>query len=235
MTILRMPDHSVSPPENPSTLHIVKRSLAIIVVGHTIRLSLAVVLMLSLCSCPLFERINELITDSKGSRPIGFLVIEPIKYELGDDNEFKTQIGFDTETAGMEKTLKSGIKVAAGRRIWNALWIGDRAFLKDLYTGIFAVNSQGKDVKGLFRDILSLLRKQENTRSCEALICSVIGSVPSNPGFNKVYAFCYDIAEDKMIYLVRPIPRDQGSIKFQEEMGNLITDLCEKLYGNDSR
>lgn len=229
------PDASVSAPESPSLPHVAKRSLKMNAVALMIRLSLAVVLMLSLCSCPLFEKVNALITESKGSRPIGFVVMEPIKYRMDENKKYTQQIGFDEETAGMEKSLKDGISAAAGSRTWSTLWFTDRDFIKTIYGEIFSRNNQNNDAKGFIREILRTLRKQEQTKDFEAMICSVIGSPPNNPDFNQVYAFCYDLAEDKMTYIQRAIPRDQGSVKFQEEMGELITDLCEKLYGESSR
>ena len=190
--------------------------------------------MLSLSSCPLFERVSELITGSKGSRAIGFLVMEPFKFEMDDDKKFTKPIGFDTETAGMEKNLKEGILEAAGGKPWTAFWYQKRDPLTEFYKHIFSGSAESTELKEYLRTYLSEVRKQENTKNCEVLIFSVIASNPKNPAFNFVYTVCYDMAENKMAELPRSIPRDQGSVVFMEEMGALIKDLCEKLYGEAS-
>jgi|GEM_PF-4503882 len=190
-------------------------------------------MMLSLSSCPLFERVTELITESKGSREIGFFVMEPIKFELDDNNNIKKVIGFDPETKGMENQLTEGIVTARGKRRWWVHWYENRVPLEEFYVGFF--KTEPDKARDYLRTYLSEKRKKKDSQDIEAMIFSFIGTNPANPNFSRFYAVCYDLAEDKMSLIERPLPRDQTSIKFKEGIVELITDLCEKLYGEDSK
>lgn len=193
--------------------------------------------MLSLTSCPLFDRVTELITDKKGSRAIGFLVMEPYKLEMDDELKNITKwVSFDTETAGMEKTFKEGIQEAAGKNPWDTFWYEKREPLTEFYKHVFLDEPEQARIKEYLAAYIDELQKKEATKTCEVLIYTVIVTTPSNPKYCIVMSYCYDRAQHKMAHLDRSIKRKQGEkdILFLEEMGSLVTDLCEKLYGKAS-
>jgi len=161
--------------------------------------------------------------------------MEPYKFEMDDDNNVKNEIGFDAETGDVKKTLINSIASAAGNRPWSPFWYDRRDLMKNFYNEF--LQDKSPDKRQMFKDILNKARTYPECKDCEVLIVSLIGITPKNPGFSRVITFAYDIAENKsdITRVQRMLPRDRGTLKFKEDLGDLIGDLCEKLYKDDKK
>jgi len=181
----------------------------------------------ALSGCDFLDQIAKLLDDSKGDRPITFLVMEPYKVVM-DGETVSKKLGFDTETEGLEKSFRDGVKAAANGRSWSVTWYKDRDPLNTFYSDIVLKGSP----KDQLRAWMSSVRSQPGLRNCEAMIFTLVETdVDTEATHQHVQAFCYDIAENKIVPQRQSVPRDQGSTKFQEQVGKLTCTLCEKMYG----
>jgi hypothetical protein len=190
-------------------------------------LALAVVAF-CLNGCYLMDQIAAVIKAVKGDRAVSFLIFEPYEYTTDDKCAVAQMIGFNEETQGLENTYNQGVSDAAGDRPWTPIWYTERDYMKSFYSSVLGVD----DRRGFLRNHLNEVRgKDPKASECEVLIYTFVISKPNNDSAYEVVALAYDLKQDTFASKKRVIPRDQGSRKFKEDMGHLVLDLCEALYG----
>ncbi len=188
----------------------------------------ALIATLTFSGCDLIDAITKLVTDAKGNRSVSFLVLEPWKLEIDENERIRRSIGFDNETAGVKASIGNGVLSAADGRSWRVISC-DRDAVTNFYSEL-AKRANG-DLKGYVRSELAGVRNNSAFRDCDTVIYMYVGDDPNGTGFLKVFAFGYDIVENHFEYVKRTIDtRDQSSLRFKEEMGELTKGLCEKLY-----
>lgn len=173
------------------------------------------------------DQIAAVIKGVKGDRAVSFLIFEPYEYTTDNNGEVDQFIGFNEETQGLENSYKKGVSDAAGNRPWTPIWYTERDYMKSFYRAVLRV----EDTRGFLRDHLIELRKDTKASECEVLVYTFVISKPSNNTTYEVVALAYDLKVDTFTRVKTLISKDQGSRKFKEDMGQLVLDLCEKLYG----
>jgi hypothetical protein len=196
----------------------------------SLRFLAAVLTIYCLNGCYLLDKIAEILDSVKNSRPISFLIFEPFAYTADQDGKTGAITGFNDETQGLEDTYKKGIAQAAGDRPWTPIWYSDRDYMLKFYNAFLVADPE--KYRDSCHDYLTTLRSSGTSASnCEVLIYTFVITRPADTDNYEVVALAYDLNENSFCRIKRLISKDQGSRKFQEDMGHLVLDLCEKLYG----